>query len=64
MTDNPLTPRIIPPKIAAEYLAISQRKLWQLTKDGRLPCIKFDRVKRYDIADLDAFIAKAKGVQV
>ncbi|MCK5600473.1 helix-turn-helix domain-containing protein [Candidatus Pacearchaeota archaeon] len=55
------TSRLMTPKDAAAYLAISARKLWQLTKDGRLPCVKFDRVKRYDTADLDSFIAKCKG---
>ena len=59
----PTTTRLKPPKKAAAYLAISERKLWQLTKDGRIPAVKFDRVVRYDVSDLDDFIAKAKGVQ-
>ena len=54
--------RLIKCRQAAQYLAISERKLWQLTKDQRVPAIKFDRVVRYDIADLDEFIAKAKGL--
>ena len=52
--------RLIKVRQAAQYLGISERKLWQLTKDRRVPAIKFDRVVRYDIADLDEFIAKAK----
>ena len=59
----PTTPRLKPPKKAAAYLAISERKLWQLTKDGRIPAVKFDRVVRYDIADLDSFITAMKGGQ-
>ena len=58
----PTTTRLKPPKSAAAYLAISERKLWQMTKDGRICAIKFDRVVRYDIVDLDEFIAKAKGM--
>jgi len=54
--------RLIKVRQAAQYLGISERKLWQLTKDQRVPAIKFDRVVRYDIADLDEFIAKAKGI--
>ena len=54
--------RLIKVRQAAQYLGISERKLWQLTKDRRMPAIKFDRVVRYDIADLDEFIAKAKGL--
>ena len=54
-------PRLISTREAARYLAISERKLWQLTKDQRVPAVKFDRVVRYDIVDLDEFIAKAKG---
>ena len=54
--------RLIKVRQAAQYLGISERKLWQLTKDRRVPAIKFDRVVRYDIADLDEFIAKAKGI--
>ena len=55
--------RLIKVRQAAQYLGISERKLWQLTKDRRVPVIKFDRVVRYDIADLDDFIAQAKGVK-
>ncbi len=62
MNDNTPTsaPRLKPPKWAAKYLAISERKLWQLTKDQRIPAIKFDRIVRYDLNDLDEFISRAK----
>ena len=59
--NNTPSPRLVPSKTAAAYLAISERKLWQMTKDGRIPAVKYDRVVRYDIVDLDEFIAKAKG---
>ncbi len=62
MKSNTLTqsPRLRSPKEAAAYLAISERKLWQLTKDQRITAVKFDRVVRYDIADLDSFITEMK----
>jgi len=53
--------RLIKSNQAAAYLGICARKLWQLTDDKRIPSVKFDRVLRYDIADLDAFIASMKG---
>lgn len=45
---------------AAHRLAVSERKLWTLTKEGRIPAVKFDRIVRYDPRDLDAFIASMK----
>jgi len=45
---------------AAKALAISQRKLWSLTKSGEIPCIRIDRAVRYDLADLRAWITRKK----
>jgi excisionase family DNA binding protein len=58
----PVTPRLLNPQQAAAYMAISDRKLWSLTKEGRLPAVKIDRAVRYDLADIDMFIKNAKGV--
>ena len=52
--------RLMSTKEASSYLAISERKLWQLTKEKRIAAVKFDRVVRYDIADLDSFITAMK----
>lgn len=46
---------------AASYLAISERTLWTLIKKGRIPLIRFGKVRRLDICDLDAFIRSMKG---
>jgi excisionase family DNA binding protein len=59
-----ITPRLVTVRQAAAYLAISERKLWSLKKENRLPAVKIDRSVRYDVADLDAFIAAAKGMGV
>jgi excisionase family DNA binding protein len=59
---TPTTARLLRPAAAAEYLAISERKLWQLTATSRIPAIRIDRSVRYDMADLDRFILVAKGV--
>ena len=53
---------LIPAKEAATLLAISERTLWQLTHDGRLPAIRFGRIVRYDPADLRAFIEAGRCV--
>jgi excisionase family DNA binding protein len=41
---------------AAKALAISERKLWQLTKDGLVRAVKMGRSVRYSPDDLRRFI--------
>jgi len=57
---QPSTLRLLRPKEAAEMLAISPRKLWELTNCGRIPCLRIDRSVRYDPVDLRAWIQRAK----
>jgi excisionase family DNA binding protein len=47
---------------AAKVLAISERALWQLGKDGELPVVRLGRAVRYDRRDLLDFIEKRKDV--
>ena len=47
-------------KQAAEYLCISERKLWGLQKSQRIPAVRIDRSVRFDRDDLDTFITDAK----
>lgn len=48
------------PREAAKALGISPRLLWQLTKDGRIPCVRIGGTKRqtvlYPLADLQAWL--------
>lgn len=46
---------------AAEYLAISRRKLWSLTVCGEIKSIRIGRAVRYDPDDLKAWVEKRKG---
>jgi excisionase family DNA binding protein len=46
---------------AAKALAISERTVWQLTKDGELPVVRLGRSVRYDRRDLLDYIEKRKG---
>ncbi len=48
---------LIGPRDAAVMLDLSERKLWQLTKDGAIPFAKIDRRKVYPLAGLHAWIA-------
>ena len=52
--------KLMKSKQAAEYLCISERKLWELSKSGRIQTVRIDRAVRYDIADLDSFIGQLK----
>ena len=42
---------------AATMLAISPRKLWELTNCGEIPCVRIGRAVRYKPVDLHEWIA-------
>ncbi len=52
--------KLMTSKQAAEYLCISERKLWDLQKSQRIPVVRIDRSVRFDYDDLEAFIVEAK----
>ena len=60
-TTNP-SPLALRPREAAKALGISARHLWQLTKDGHIPCVRVGSGKRrtvlYPVADLQAWLAR------
>jgi len=56
----PVQPLLLRPLEAAKALGISERKLWQMTKDGLIPFVPFGRSVRYAPADLQAWIDSAK----
>lgn len=45
---------------AAAALGISPRKLWGLTKLGRIACVRVDRSVRYCVEDLQRFIEQQR----
>jgi excisionase family DNA binding protein len=61
-TDFP-PPLALRPRDAAKALGVSPRHLWQLTKDGRVPCVRVGSGKRqtvlYPVADLRAWLSQA-----
>jgi excisionase family DNA binding protein len=50
------------PREAAKALGISPRLLWQLTKDGQVPCVRVGCGKRksvlYPLAELQAWLTR------
>src|SRR5262249_50218064 len=56
------SPLALRPREAAKALGISARHLWQLTKDGHVPCVRVGSGSRktvlYPVADLQAWLTK------
>jgi excisionase family DNA binding protein len=59
---NVSSPLALRPRDAAKALGISPRLLWQLTKDGTIPCVRVGNGKRkavlYPLADLHAWLTR------
>lgn len=59
--DDP-TPLALRPRQAALALGISPRHLWQLTKDGYVPCVRVGGGKRqtvlYPVAELQSWLSR------
>jgi excisionase family DNA binding protein len=53
-------PLLLTVRQAARALALCDKTLHELTKRGELPCIRYGRAVRYDVADLRAWIAAKK----
>lgn len=51
---------LLRPRDAANALAISQRKLWELTRCGDVPAVRIGRAVRYSPADLAAWIDRQR----
>lgn len=50
---------LLRPRDAAKYLAIGDRKLWEITSPrGPIPVTKFGKAVRYSVRDLDAAVQK------
>ena len=57
------SPRLlVTPSDAARALAISTRKLWAMTKEGEMPCVRIGRAVRYDVGDLQKWVDARKEV--
>lgn len=52
----PVAPLLLTEVQAAKVLSLSPRKLWELAACGAIPFVKIGAVKRYRLADLDAWV--------
>ena len=52
--------RLLSPPLAARYLSVCARTLWELKRCGALPVVSIGRLVRYDVRDLDAWIERTK----
>jgi excisionase family DNA binding protein len=61
-TESISAPLALRPRQAAKALGISARHLWQLTKDGHIPCVRVGSGTRktvlYPVAELQAWLAR------
>lgn len=51
---------LVRPTDAAKLLAVSPRKLWELTKQGEIKAVRDGRLVRYDVSDLREWIESHK----
>ncbi len=54
------SPALLTIKLAASFLSLSPRKVWELTATGELPTVRAGRAVRIDRRDLEAWIAANK----
>lgn len=56
------SPLALRPREAAKALGISARHLWQLTKDGHIPCVRVGsgtrKIVLYAVAELQTWLAR------
>jgi excisionase family DNA binding protein len=60
MTDIGAGPLLWTSRQAAQALAISERKLWDLTNRGLIPCVRIGRSVRYHVDDIHRWIESQK----
>ena len=51
------TPILVTLRQAAAMLAISERTLYTLIKDGQIPTVRLERAVRIRVADLEGWVA-------
>jgi len=57
---NSTQPLLLNRREAAKALAISERKLWDLTARGDLPQIRIDKCVRYELTAIQSFIERQR----
>lgn len=57
---KPVQQRLLPHKAAAKFLGISERLLWSISHEGRIPVARIGRKLLYDTVDLENYIERSK----
>ena len=57
-------PLLVDAREAARLLSISTRTLWTMTASGEIPSVKFGRLVRYHLPDLERAIEARKVVRL
>lgn len=52
--------RLYSPTDVAAYLGVTAKTVYSWSSQGRVPCVKFGKTVRFDIRDLDAWIAACR----
>jgi predicted site-specific integrase-resolvase len=64
---NLSSPLALRPRDAAKALGISARLLWELSRDGHIPCVRVGNGKRktvlYSIAALEGWLSRQTAAQ-
>ena len=55
--------RLLNVKLAAEYLSISRSQLYKWVETGKIPSIRIDNRRLFDILELNDFVEKLKREQ-
>lgn len=62
-TKQTIEPMLLNTRQTAKLLNISERTVFSLIKEGKLPSVKIGRCLRFSVADLETFIAQARKKQ-
>jgi len=58
-----LNKRLLDAKSAAEYLSISRAKLYQWVDAGKIPSLRIDSRRLFDVLELNEFVERLKKSQ-
>lgn len=60
LDEQPGTSRLLTPREAAAYLNVTERWIRRAVADRRIDFIKVGKLLRFDLVDLDTFIAEQR----
>jgi len=63
MNDTTIAPRLLTYKQASQYMGVCEKSIYNLVKSGQIQPVHVGYSVRFDLSDLDAFIATAKGAK-